>query len=105
MSDIIRVGIVGATVALGGSGWGANARVPVLRALADYGLKAVCAAHEDTARASTEQFGAELAFHDIREMTAHSDIDLIAVVVRVPWQKYLVNAAIKANKPACCELP
>jgi len=54
MSDIIRVGIFGATVTPGGSGWGANAHVPVLRALADYGLKAVCTAHEDTARASTE---------------------------------------------------
>jgi len=105
MADIIRVGIVGATVTPGGSGWGANAHVPALQALSDYDLKAVCTAHEDTARASAEKFGAELAFHDIREMTAHPDIDLIVVVVRVPWHKELVNAAIEANKPVCCEWP
>ena len=30
MPDKIRVGIVGATVTQGGSGWGANAHVPAL---------------------------------------------------------------------------
>ena len=30
MADKIRVGIVGATVTQGGSGWGANAHVPAL---------------------------------------------------------------------------
>ena len=33
MADKIRVGIVGATVTQGGSGWGANAHVPALKAL------------------------------------------------------------------------
>ena len=33
MADRIRVGIVGATVTPGGSGWGANAHIPALRAL------------------------------------------------------------------------
>src|SRR5262249_7841182 len=62
MSPRIRVGTVGATVTRGGSGWGANAHIPALRALPDYELKAVCTAHADTARASQEAFGAELAF-------------------------------------------
>src|SRR5262245_32270234 len=47
----IRVGIVGATVTPGGSGWGANAHVPALRALPEYELKAVCTAHAETAAA------------------------------------------------------
>ena len=34
MEPKIRVGIVGATVTVGGSGWGANAHVPALKALA-----------------------------------------------------------------------
>ena len=33
MTGKIRVGIVGATVTPGGSGWGANAHVPALRSL------------------------------------------------------------------------
>ncbi len=105
MAKKIKVGIVGATVTPGGSGWGANAHVPALHALPNYELKAVCTAHEDTAKASAEKFGADLAFHDINDMLVHPDVDLIAVVVRVPWHKDLVMAAIKANKPVCCEWP
>src|ERR687887_570888 len=51
MADKIRVGIVGATVTQGGSGWGEHAHVPALKALRDYEVKAVCTAHEDTAKA------------------------------------------------------
>jgi predicted dehydrogenase len=105
MADRIRVGIVGATVTPGGSGWGANAHVPALKALPDYELKAACTAHEKTARESAEKFGADLAFHDIQDMVAHPDIDLVAIVVRVPLHKQLVLAAIKAGKPVCCEWP
>ncbi|MGK0170570.1 MAG: putative dehydrogenase [Gammaproteobacteria bacterium] len=105
MADKIRVGIVGATVTPGGSGWGANAHVPALQALPEYELKAVCTAHEETAKASAQAFGAELAFHDMHEMVAHPDVDLIAVVVRVPLHNQLVMAAIEANKPVCCEWP
>ncbi len=105
VADRIRVGIVGATVTPGGSGWGANAHVPALQALPGYELKAVCTAHEETAKASAEAFGAELAFHDMNAMVAHPDVDLIAVVVRVPLHKQLVMAAIEAGKPVCCEWP
>lgn len=105
MADKIRVGIVGATVTPGGSGWGANAHVPALQNLSGYELKAVCTAHEETAKASAEKFGAALAFHDMNEMVAHPDVDLIAVVVRVPLHKQLVMAAIEAKKPVCCEWP
>ncbi|MFA7297214.1 MAG: Gfo/Idh/MocA family oxidoreductase [Dehalococcoidia bacterium] len=105
MADQIRVGIVGATVTQGGSGWGANAHVPALKALGEYRLQAVCTAHEDTAKASAEAFGAELAFHDIDAMAAHPDVDLVVVCVRVPWHRDLVMAAIRAGKPVFCEWP
>src|SRR2546425_11085980 len=84
MGTKIRVGIVGATVTPGGSGWGAHAHVPALHALPDYELTAVCTAHEDTAGASKEAFGARLAFHNFDDMLGHADVDLVAVVVRVP---------------------
>lgn len=105
MTDKIRVGIVGATVTPGGSGWGANVHVPALQALPNFELKAVCTAHEETAKASAEKFGADLAFHEMNEMVAHPEVDLIAVVVRVPLHKELVTAAIDAGKPVCCEWP
>ena len=49
MAAQIRVGIVGATVTPGGSGWGATAHVPALHALPEVELKAVCMAHAETA--------------------------------------------------------
>ena len=105
MGNIIHVGIVGATITEGGSGWGANAHVPALNELSNYNLKAVCTAHEETAKASANKFGADLAFWNMEDMVASSDVDLIAVVVRVPWHKELVEMAINAGKPVCCEWP
>ena len=72
MTDKIRVGIVGATVTQGGSGWGANAHVPALKALPGYELAAVCTAHENTAKASAAAFGVERAFHRFSDMAAAS---------------------------------
>ncbi len=105
MADRIRVGIVGATVTQGGSGWGANAHVPALRALPDFELRGVCTAHAETAQASAAAFGVPLAFHEIEEMVAHPEIDVIAVVVRVPLHHQLVMSALRAGKPVFCEWP
>jgi predicted dehydrogenase len=105
MSDKIRVGIVGATVTQGGSGWGAHAHVPALHALPEYELKAVCTAHQETAEASAKEFGAELAFHSIDDMVASPEIDLVAVSVRVPWHYDLVMKSLQAGKPTFCEWP
>jgi predicted dehydrogenase len=105
MTDRIRVGIVGATVTPGGSGWGANAHVPALKALPGYELKAVCTAHQDTAKASAAAFAAERAFHRFDEMAAHPEVDLIVVCVRVPGHRELVMAGLQAGKAVCCEWP
>jgi predicted dehydrogenase len=105
MPGKIRVGTVGATVTRGGSGWGANAHVPALRALSEYELKAVCTAHPETARASAEAFGAELAFDDFDQMLAHPEVDLVAVCVRVPGHYDLVVKALEAGKHVFCEWP
>ncbi len=105
MPDRIKVGIVGATVTPGGSGWGANAHVPALRALPDYELKAVCTAHPESARASAEKFGAELAFDNFEAMLAQPEIDLVVVCVRVPGHYDLVMQALEAGKNVFCEWP
>jgi predicted dehydrogenase len=105
MADKIRVGIVGATVTQGGSGWGAHAHVPALHAMPDFELTAVCTAHQDTAEASAKAFGAKRAFHDIDAMVADPDIDLVVVSVRVPGHYGLVMKALEAGKPAFCEWP
>lgn len=105
MSHRYRVGIVGATVTPGGSGWGANAHVPALNALPNFELTAVCTAHEDTASASAAAFGAKLAFSNFDRMLEHSDIDLVAIVVRVPEHRELTLKALHAGKTTFCEWP
>ncbi len=105
MTDRIRVGIVGATVTPGGSGWGANAHVPALKALSRYELTAVCTAHDDTAKASAVAFGVERAFHRFSDMAEHPEVDLIVVCVRVPGHRDLVMAALQAGKAVFCEWP
>src|SRR5207245_5843977 len=102
MAGTIRVGLVGATVTPGGSGWGANAHVPALRALAECEIWAVCTAHPETAEASRDAFGAEMAFHDFDAMLARSDIELVTVVVRVPKHHELVMKALEAGKAVYC---
>jgi predicted dehydrogenase len=102
---VIRVGIVGATVTVGGSGWGARTHVPALHALAEYRLKAVCTTREDTALASQQAFGTDLTFHSFDEMLACPEIDLITVVTRVPTHYDLVMRALRAGKAVYCEWP
>ena len=99
------MGIVGATVTQGGSGWGANAHVPALKALPDYELTAVCTAHEETAQASAAAFGAARGFHRFSDMAAHPEVDLIVVCVRVPGHRELVMAGLQAGKAVLCEWP
>ncbi len=105
MADKIRIGIVGATVSTSGSQWGARAHVPALKSLPEYELKAVCTAHDDTAKASAAAFGAELAYHDINDMVANPDIDLVVVSVKVPSHYGVVMPALKAGKAVYCEWP
>jgi len=105
MPSKIRVGIVGATVTVGGSGWGARTHVPALHALPEFELKAVCTAHEDTALASQKAFGTDLAFHNFEAMAACPEIDLITVVTRVPTHYGLVMRALQAGNAVYCEWP
>lgn len=105
MADRIRVGIVGATVTVAGSGFGAHAHIPALKSLPGYELKAVCTAHEETAKASAAAFGAELAFHDFDSMLARPDIDLVVIVVRAPWHHKMTIKSLAAGKATFCEWP
>ena len=105
MADKIRVGIVGATVTQGGSGWGQNAHVPALKALPNYELRAVCTSHADTAKASAAAFGAERGYQRFSDMTADPDVDLIVVCVRVPGHRDLVMGGLQAGKAVFCEWP
>ena len=98
----IRLGIIGANV---GYGWTPRAHAPAIANLPDIELAAVCTAHEETAREAAKKFGAPLAFHDHKEMLEKADLDVVAVVVRVPIHHQLTMDVLKAGKHVYTEWP
>ena len=98
----IRVGIIGANVS---NGWGPRAHLPAILALPEFELTAVCTSRPETAAASKEKFGARLAFHDYHEMVEHPDIDVVSVVIRVPFHYEMTMAALNAGKHVFTEWP
>jgi predicted dehydrogenase len=103
MADKVRVGLIGANV--DNTSWGARTHLPALQSLPEFEVKAVCTAHAETAAATAKAFGVDLAFHDYNTMFEHPEVDLVSVVVRVPYHYEIVMAALRAGKPVFCEWP
>ena len=97
-----RVGLIGANV---GYGWAPRAHLPALAEMPDIELAAVCTAHEETAAESAARFGAEMAFHDHREMLRRADLDAVAVLVRVPLHHRLTMDVLEAGRHVFTEWP
>lgn len=102
MKDSVRVGLVGASAAR--SSWSSVAHIPGLDAAGGIELAAVCTSRPESAAAAGEAFGVP-AFHDVADLVAQGDIDLISVVVRVPKHRELVLAALDAGKHVFSEWP
>src|SRR3954454_12780540 len=81
MADKIRLGLIGASVR---DTWSARSHLPALQASPDVELTAVCTTNGASAEAARKPYGARFAFDDYRKMIASSEIDAVAVVVRVP---------------------
>ncbi len=101
MADNVRVGLVGASA---GPGWSSIAHVPALQAAAGIELAAVCTSRPESAMAAGEAYGVP-SFHDVRDLAASEDIDVVSVVVRVPKHHALVMAALEARKHVFSEWP
>ncbi len=102
MANRIRLGFVGANV---NSTWATQSHFPALLASPDVEFTAVCTTRPESAEEARQAFGAELAFHDFREMAASPEIDAVAVVVRVPSHYEPTKAAIEAGKHVLTEWP
>ena len=102
MADKIRLGFVGANVS---STWSAQSHFPALMASLDVEMTAVCTTRPESAEEARQAFGAKLAFHDFREMAVSTEIDAVAVVVRVPAHYEPTKAAIEAGKHVFTEWP
>lgn len=99
----LRVGIVGADA--NGEGWAPIAHFPALQALPEFEIAALCTTRPDTARAAAQRYGIADAYHDYRALVARTDIDIVAVVVRVPNHFAVVHEALAARKHIYCEWP
>ncbi len=102
MTNKIRLGFVGANV---NSTWSSQSHFPALLASPDVELTAVCTTRPESAEEARQAFGAKLAFHDFRAMVASTEIDAVAVVVRVPSHYEPTKAAIEAGKHVYTEWP
>jgi predicted dehydrogenase len=98
----LGVGIIGVSPQ---RGWAATAHIPALRALPNFEVRALSTPSEESARAAGELFGVDAVFTDHEEMVARSDIDIVAVTVKVPHHRELVFAALAAGKSVYCEWP
>jgi predicted dehydrogenase len=102
MAGDVRVGLVGASAA--GAGWSSIAHVPGIRAAEGIELAAVCTSRPESAAAASEVYGVP-GFHDMRDLAAQDDIDLVSVVVRVPKHRDVVMAALDGGKHVFSEWP
>ena len=102
MTEPLRVGLVGADAS--GRGWGPIVHIPAIRVVEHLELAAVCTSRPESAAAAADAYGVA-GFHDVKDMVAQSDIDLIAVVVRVPAHLGVVMSALEAEKHVFCEWP
>lgn len=102
MADKIRLGIIGANAH---RGWAPRSHLPAVVASPEFELTAVCTTRQESAEASRKAFGARLAFDDYHKMLASSDIDAVAVTVKVPEHYEASMAAIQAGKHVYTEWP
>ena len=101
MAGVVRVGLVGASV---GASWSSIAHVPGIRAAKGIELAAVCTSRPESAAEAADVYGVP-GFHDVRELVAQDDIDLVSVVVRVPRHRDVVMAALGGGKHVFSEWP
>src|SRR5437660_8407124 len=98
----LGVGIIGLSPT---RGWAATAHMPALRALPNYEIRALSAHSAESARAAGEMFGVSAVFSDHEQLVTQSDIEVVAVTVKVPQHRELVSAALAAGKAVYCEWP
>lgn len=103
MAEVLRLGLVGADAS--GRGWGPVAHMPALAAIDSIELAALCTSRPTSAAAAARAYGIDRAYHDVRDLAAQPDIDIVSVAVRVPQHHGLVMPALEAGKHVYCEWP
>ena len=103
MTKQLKLGLVGADAA--GRSWAPVSHIPALRGIEEIDLVALCTSRPESAAAAADAFNIKRAFHDVNELVAQPDIDIIAAVVQIPSHFEVVMAALHAGKHVYCEWP
>src|SRR5260221_9074191 len=99
----IRVGIIGANR---DRGWAAEAHIPALQSLSDdFEITALSTSRRESADAASKRFGVPLAFDNHQDLVNSTDVDVVAITVKVPHHFELATAALAAGKAVYCEWP
>jgi predicted dehydrogenase len=98
----IGVGIVGASAS---RGWASVAHVPALQAIDGFAIRAVSTTRMESATATGQRLGVDLAFDDHQALVSHPAVDLVVVAVKVPDHHRIVADALRAGKMVYCEWP
>ena len=102
MSDVLGVGIIGASAE---RGWAKDSHVPAVRGLQGLQLVAVAAGDEQKAQAAAQAFGAPSGYASGLNLIKDPAVDVVTVAVKVPDHRELVLAAVAAGKHIYCEWP
>jgi len=86
-------------------GWARDTHIPALEAMPGIELFAVSARNQAIADEAAATFGARKAYGDTLEMVCDPDVDVVAVLVKVPEHRAIVLAALAAGKHVYCEWP
>ncbi|NWK98332.1 oxidoreductase [Sphingobium lactosutens] len=97
----MKVGIVGVTP---GRSWATISHIPALQGLPGYDIAGLANSSEASSRAAGEACGLK-AYPDVQALLQDEAVDLVAVTVKVPNHRALVDAALDAGKMVYCEWP
>jgi predicted dehydrogenase len=79
--------------------------IPALRALPEYEIVAVANSSASSSQAAAKAFDIPHAHPDAAALASDPDVDLVAITVKVPQHKQLIDAALDAGKMVFCEWP
>jgi predicted dehydrogenase len=71
----------------------------------DFEITALSTSRRESADAAGKRFGVPAAFDNHRELVNSSNVDVVAITVKVPYHLELATAALEAGKAVYCEWP
>ena len=97
-TEPIRVAVIGA-------GFGAAVHLPAIALVPELRAVAVCSRRPERAHSVAQQFGAELATTDFRELVKRPEVEAVIVATPPYLHHTMTLAALDAGKHVLCEKP